>query len=172
MKKSSEIIDCCISLSDFRFFFLEKYGFIQEIFPNKPLEFIRAYPNKNLAIVVTIPIKKNWFFSFVKGKRIQFEVKRTSRITCLQLTDSIANHEWESVTEKKVQVLMDLINDISKCGSCGVYHFPSQGINLKANPKGTQFVELVCPKCDRRSTTSFRHNTLKSRLHRFLKRKK
>ena len=168
----AKVLDPLDMLASFRlFFFTDFNGFKETKGYKAQFAYVRSFPEKKLDIMVTVPLAA-WHggpLKAVKGMKIRFSVIFEGK-ECLILKDSIAKFGWQDVSKRKTQALIDLIDDIGTCGRCGVYHYPKQKMDEQVNPKGTHFVQLICPECDRTETTSYRHNRLKTRLHEFLDR--
>ncbi|HAV11836.1 MAG TPA: hypothetical protein DCX32_04855 [Candidatus Moranbacteria bacterium] len=168
----AKVLDPLDLLEQFRkFFFVNFDGFSETKGYKAQVAFLRTFPEKNLAIRIAVPLA-SWHggpMKVVKGRRIRFSVLFEGK-ECLILKDSVAKEKWQDVTKGKIEALLDLMDDIKPCGRCGVYHYPKQKMDEQVNPKGTHFVQLICPECSRTETTSYRFNRLKSRLNSYLDR--
>jgi RNase P subunit RPR2 len=154
-------------LNAFQDFFWKIQGFELNIINGK-FTFYKDFPEKKLRILVTTPVVSRNGMYILGSKAIEFSLKHAEKGMILILRDSRAIRGWSDVIGKKIQALEDLINDIRRCSSCHEYHYPHQEKALQVNPKGTHYVLLSCPQCNRNDTSSYRSNRLKTRLHSYL----
>jgi hypothetical protein len=131
------------------------------------VRFTRDYPEKNMRVVVTAPIKRfksgtlsPVSYEFTPGMRIFFTIHHSDNKHHFAFRNSRVNNTgaWIEVTTKKVLTLVALIDGIKMCSGSectGLYPFPVVDTAPQGKPESTRFVWCKCLKCHRKEETAY-----------------
>lgn len=158
-------------IQQFFFTYFSKFSLYSPPYPNSPYVYYYNYRAYSLSIVVFLPLIKDRDGELkMTSRSVQIALKKTNDTKVpylIDLTDTLLTESWEDRIRERIGVLRELITEVHKCGTCGVYKIPR--ISRTNNVKRTMFVSLQCPTCHKYTSTIFGRG-LKTRLHRNLKR--